>query len=106
MWPFKKKDTLALERDLALPKDELALPKEENYDKLAKPGETLGIEQKAFEAQKISQPTIDQQQKTQSHDLQIISAKLDTIKSMLELTNQRLNALEKHDEEKAKKKLW
>lgn len=104
-WNFwKKKDDVAeFEKELGLgPKDRLGMEKtEEEFDRLAKPEEPLATEQKEYE---LNKPIPEPQQKVQDHDVQIISAKLDTIKSMLELINQRLNTLEKHNEEK--KKIW
>lgn len=107
MWPFHKKDRLALESDSALHKERLAMemPKEEVYNKLSEE-ETTRLEQKGYDMQKSMQESSETQQRMQEHDMQIISAKLDTIKSMLELVNQRILSLEKHNEEREKKKLW
>jgi hypothetical protein len=112
MWPFKKneEDELAqFERELGLNKDRTGIeeqpiesPKQENYDRL--PDQTYS-ERPTLE----NRPTYSQQQvqpQIQSNDTQVISAKLDTIKAMLELLNQRIDALEKKIEEKPKQKLW
>lgn len=110
VWPFggKKKEDEELakfEKELGLgdrtglesetaasPKDEPLLPKEPGSEE---PFPSLTPEPTA-------QPV--QQQPTSSPDLQVISAKLDTLKSMLELVNQRIEALERRSDEK--KKMW
>ncbi len=103
MWPFKKKqdDVEQFERELGLD-----TPKEESYDRLAKPGEEMSPPQMEYEAQKSLMESEKAAKGVKDSDTQLISAKLDTIKSMLELINQRLNNLEKHNEDKEKKKLW
>lgn len=111
MWPFKKKedDLEKFERELGLTTDRTGtdregIPeasKEETYDRLGPEAPDYS----KFESPKpISQPL---QQFSQNTDLQLISAKLDTIKAMLDMINQRLNSLEKNAEEKTpKQKYW
>jgi len=107
MWPFKKKedDLAQFERELGLnPSSEpLREPVDESYDRLNEDIQKPGIEPRSISS--MSQPL---QQFSQNTDVQIISAKLDTIKAMLDLMNQKLSNLEKNVEEKGKdkKNLW
>lgn len=109
MWPFKKKeDELEkFERELGLSTDRTGTdrgideaPKEETYDRL---GENAPDYSRIEAPKQISQPL---QQFSQNTDLQLIVAKLDTIKAMLDMINQRLNSLEKNAEEKSRQKYW
>ena len=109
MWPFKKKedDLEKFERELGLSSDRTGTdrareePKEESYDRL---GPDAPDYSKLESPRAISKPL---QQMSQNTDIQLISAKLDTIKAMLDMINQRLNSLERNNEEKPKdKKYW
>ena len=106
MWPFKKKedDLEKFERELGLSSDRTGMgevPKEESYDRL---GPDAPDYSRMESPKPISMPL---QQASQNIDLQLISAKLDTIKAMLDMINQRLNSLERNNEEKPKdKKYW
>jgi hypothetical protein len=116
-WQFWKRDEgedlASLEKELGLgSSDRLGLemrsePVEESFDKLNRPEQFGGPspERSLYENQKQIQAQ-QMQQMTQNTDIQLISAKLDTIKAMLEAMNQRLITLEKHVEEKNKQKLW
>jgi len=107
-WKFWKKD----EDDLATFEKELGLgnetgldtekPVEESYDRLSRPGETpISFEAPKNEYQRNNIP----QQSQDNNDIKLISAKLDTIKAMLDLINQRLNALEKNPDDRPRK-IW
>jgi len=111
MWPFgKKKDDIEeLEKELGLGGEErlgLDTPKEEAYDNLNEPlpekpdlNEPAGIDSaRTLEPEKNTTPI-----QTTNTDLQLISAKLDTLKVMLESITQRLEHLEKKEE---KHKMW
>jgi hypothetical protein len=114
MWPFssrkKEEDELAaFEKELGLRDnigvDRVSEPKEEptSFDNLAAPKDESSIElRKSYEMQRNQV----QSQQFPQNDSQIISAKLDTIKAMLDLINQRLNTIERNVEEKQKQKLW
>ena len=104
MWPFKKKedDLKKFERELGLSPNRTGMdepPKEENYDRLGSD---------APDYSRMESPkSIPLQQTSQNTDIQLISAKLDTIKAMLDMINQRLNSIERNNEEKSKdKKYW
>ncbi len=110
MWPFskKKEDDLAqFERDLGIqPGDRLGLdseskPIDESYDKLG--ADITAPEQPRFESRRPEQSL---QQVAQTADLQLIAAKLDVIRAMIETLNQRMSNLERNAQEKEKQKLW
>jgi len=105
-WKFWKKEEdelAAFEKELGLGARAVGMeeekPTEETYDRLARPEEFGGgmPEQPRFEPQKPLQ------QFAQTTDLQLISAKLDTIKAMLDVLNQRLESIERNVQEKSKK---
>ena len=106
-WKFWKKDTAeALETETGVESArnlgvETAKPIQESYNKLPEEEPSGAIGQPTYEPPKPSLP-----QFSQNTDLQLISSKLDTIKAMLDILNQRLTAIEKHVEEKTKQKLW
>ena len=106
MWPFRKKedDLEKFERELGLSPERTGIseaPKEESYDRL---GSDAPDYSKMESSRQITQPL---QQASQNTDLQLISAKLDTIKAMLDMISQSLNSLEKNAEEKnSKQKYW
>ncbi|MBN2420686.1 hypothetical protein JXB27_00225 [Candidatus Woesearchaeota archaeon] len=109
MWPFKKKEDelAAFERELGLKSRDTALPEtppERSYEMPKE--EDITERRNLYNSQKEEeQKTVQQMQLPDN--AQIISAKLDTIKAMLDLINQRINALEKNVEEINKpKKMW
>ena len=104
-WKFWKKGESheELGTGLGLPKDRLGLdvtrPIEESYDRL-----TGTSYESAPSPQPLEIPRQQLQQFSQNTDSQLVSAKLDTLKAMLEVISQRLTAIEKTIEEK--KKMW
>lgn len=114
MWPFTKKkdDIAALEKELGLGNEEgLGLSQEEKpteeYDRLGGPSfaeRRASLEMPSGPTSPLTQPLQPQPVQT-STDIQLISAKLDTIKAMLETLNQRLLTLERALEEKPKQQL-
>lgn len=103
MWPFKKKESApALNMDEINKLNNIGIetrkPIDETYNKLSEP-----LPHEAGPSYEQRQPL---QQFSQSTDFQLVSAKLDTIKAMLDVINQRLTTLEKDVEEKKKQKLW
>jgi hypothetical protein len=110
-WPFGKKkeedELAAFEKELGLSAPtgiEEEKPIEESYDKLGSDYKTPGREE--FEHPVLEARREPLQQVSQTADLQLILAKLDTIRVMLDTINQRLTTLEKHVEEKPKQRLW
>lgn len=116
MWPFGKKkeedDLAAFERELGLQSTDTEIkeePRQESYDNLPEePTNDLDSSprRQLDMSRSSSQSFQTQVQPLQINDLQLISAKLDTIKAMLEMLNQRIANLEKNAEEKPKQKLW
>ncbi len=106
MWPFKKKenDLEKFERELGLSPERTGIseaPKEESYDRL---GEEAQDYSRVESPRQVPQPL---QQAFQNTDIQLISAKLDTIKAMLDMISQKLSSLEKNAEDKtSKQKYW
>lgn len=112
-WKFWKKNNeedelAAFERELGISKGDETLgidtskPIEESYNKLGE--EKLVSEQTRLDQQR-DQPR-QLQQFSQNTDIQLVSAKLDTVKAMLDVVNQRLDNIEKEIHEKQKQKMW
>ncbi len=101
-WKKKEDNIEGMGRNLGLESSNLGLerPVDESYDKL---GQDLRP-QEMIDSSRYSSPQI--QQFSQNNDVQLISAKLDTLKAMLDVINQRLNAIEKATEDRSKQKLW
>lgn len=112
MWPFKKKEDelAAFERELGLKSRDTGLPESTEEKSYEVPKEEDITERRSlYDTQREEQQKqVQQTQQTQlPNDNQIISAKLDTIKAMLDLINQRLNVLERNVEDINKpKKMW
>jgi hypothetical protein len=110
MWPFTKKETPAesLGRDLGLQTDRLGLdtrpPVNESYDQLTPKGMEAPSIGSSYDAPKTMLPP--QMAPQNNNDLQVISAKLDTIKAMLDMLNARIATLERNVEGQNKQKLW
>lgn len=105
-WKFWKRDDddlATFEKELGLGRGtglETEKPVEESYDRLSKPGEPpISFDAPRNEYQRNNAP------QQENNDLKLISAKLDTIKAMLDLINQRLNALEKNPDDRPRK-VW
>lgn len=112
-WKFWKKeedDLAAFERELGLARDtglETEKPSEESYNKLGTE-EKFGEEKYGSgigERERYEQPK-QIQQFSQTTDIQLVSAKLDTVKAMLDVVTQKIDNLEKELHEKQKQKLW
>jgi hypothetical protein len=111
-WPFGRKkegdDLAAFEKELGISPPPTGIeeekPIEESYDKLGPDYKTPGHEE--FEHPALEARREPLQQASQSADMQLVIAKLDTIRVMLDTINQRLTTLEKHVEEKQKQRLW
>ena len=100
-WKFWKKKEEPFGGGLEVP--DLGLPKTETYNKLKGTEMDVNFEQPPLEPLR---PQAQMQQYSQNTDIQLVSAKLDTLKAMLDVISQRLTAIEKNVEDKEKKKLW
>jgi len=78
-------------------------PKTETYNKLKGTELDTSFEQESLEHLR---PQPQMQQYNQNVDTQLVSAKLDTLKAMLDVISQRLTAIEKNVEDKTKQKPW
>jgi hypothetical protein len=106
-WKFwKKKEPETLGAGLGLDAGNLGLeqPRTETYNKLKGTEFDTSFEQPNLEPLRPSAQPM--QQYSQNTDIQLVSAKLDTLKAMLDVISQRLTAIEKNVEDKEKKKLW
>ena len=105
MWPFnKKEDELAsFERELGLSESKLSENRLGLEERPEEPPLKTGLDS-SFDARSAydAQKQVPQQQPQQQNEMQIVLAKLDTIKAMLDLINQRINTIERNVEEKQK----
>ncbi len=114
-WNFWKHDRISDESELSkslnlpsLDEHNLGYPDQKNeplsfeLSKNPEAAEMRGL----YDSQKSMRPQMVPQNSISSPDMQILSAKLDTIKAMLDLINQRLTLLEKNADENKTKKMW
>jgi hypothetical protein len=117
-----KHEEFGAERELGLPPAR-GMPDMSAYRGVGEPAERAGMEQTigrqfnqqppevptGFGQMAPAQPQQPMQQPAQSHDIEVITAKLDAIKATIDAVNQRLANLERMQhaqQEEAKKNRW